>query len=270
MSSICPCCELEISIPPIEEGDMGDLFNCEYCDSVLKIEADGELTVIQEQKPEESHSPETKNIMEVISDEEESLEEKEFVSESPAELKEEQPEEEFVSESPAELKEEQPEEEFVSESPAELKEEQPEEELESEPVAEEPESSESFFKEDPLAEAEVDQSFSDVAEHGNSPVSSEKGFLRYDLQVSGLDSVELEQAVLDILEDSRFQFNVPELLRTQNNGVLEIKNLNPIKAWCLVQELSNLPLELNWKQYMAVQLPPEEEEISEEETEEEY
>ena len=106
-------------------------------------------------------------------------------------------------------------------------------------------------------EKEVNQDFSDVEEYGNAQSPSGKGFLRYDLCISGLYSVEIEQQVLSALEDPRFQWDAKEILQSQKEGVLVIKNLNPIKAMCLVSDLSFLPVELSWKQYMALNAPRE-------------
>ncbi len=107
---------------------------------------------------------------------------------------------------------------------------------------------------------EVNQDFSDVEKYGNAQASSEKGFLRYDLRISGLDSLEIEQEVLSILEDPRFKWDAKEILESQKEGVLEIKNLNPVKAMCLVSGLSFVSVELSWKQYMALNVPSEVEE----------
>ncbi|MDE0118377.1 MAG: hypothetical protein OXM55_00005, partial [Bdellovibrionales bacterium] len=60
MTQICPCCKKELAPPPpplsssastIEE-DMGDLFSCKHCQSVLKWDKGGELKVIYESKEE--------------------------------------------------------------------------------------------------------------------------------------------------------------------------------------------------------------------------
>lgn len=112
---------------------------------------------------------------------------------------------------------------------------------------------------------EVNQDFSDVEKYGNARASSEKGFLRYDLCISGLDSLEIEQEVLSVLEDPRFKWDAREILASQKEGVLEIKNLNPVKAMCLVSELSFLSVELSWKQQMALNVREEEQSQSAEE-----
>ena len=107
---------------------------------------------------------------------------------------------------------------------------------------------------------EVNQDFSDVEKYGNTQASSEKGFLRYDLRIVGLDSLEIEQEVLSVLEDPRFKWDAREILGSQKEGVLEIKNLNPVKAMCLVSGLSFVSVELSWKQYMALNASSEVEE----------
>ena len=85
----------------------------------------------------------------------------------------------------------------------------------------------------------------------------EKVFLRYDIYISGLDSVEIEKQVREVLEDSRFKWDVNEILKSQDKGHLVIKNLNPIKAAYLVSELSFLSVKISWEQYMALNVKPE-------------
>ncbi|MDE0118953.1 MAG: hypothetical protein OXM55_02965, partial [Bdellovibrionales bacterium] len=125
---------------------------------------------------------------------------------------------------------------------------------------------ESFNDEEVIQTDPSGQDFSDVEQYGNAQASSEKGFLRYDLRISGLDSSEIEKQVLYILENPRFKWDAGEVLRSQKEGVLTIKNLNPIKAMCLVSDLSFLSVELSWKQYMALNAEIQEE--SPEQTEE--
>jgi len=96
------------------------------------------------------------------------------------------------------------------------------------------------------------QDFSEVEAYGNAHTSAAKGFLRYDIFINGLDSKEIEEEVLSVLEDPRFNWDAKEILKSQNAGSLTIKNLNPIKAMCLVSELSFLSVDLSWKQYMAL------------------
>ena len=99
------------------------------------------------------------------------------------------------------------------------------------------------------------ENFSDVENYGNSEDATDKGFLHYDVTIKGIDSAEIEQQVLSILEDPRFNWMAKDMLSLQKDGVLVLKKLNPVKAMCLISELSFLPVTLNWKQYMAITEP---------------
>ena len=102
------------------------------------------------------------------------------------------------------------------------------------------------------------ENFSDIESYGNSEDNLDKGFLHYDISIQGIDSKKIEQKVLSILEEPRFNWMAKEILSLQKDGVLIIKKLNPVKAMRLISELSFLPVTLSWKQYMAItELQPE-------------
>ena len=101
------------------------------------------------------------------------------------------------------------------------------------------------------------QDFSDVESYGNSTGADMKGFLRYDLVIEGIDSSEIKTQVLLILEDPRFRWSAKEIMQSEKEGVVVIKNLNPVKAFCLVSELAFISVELSWKQYKALSAPSE-------------
>ena len=148
-----------------------------------------------------------------------------------------------------------------------------EEPLSAEPLSAEPPSAEPLSAD--LAPAEPPSAepppanFKDVEQYGNAPASSEKGFLRYDLHIAGLDSKEIEKEVFLVLDDPRFNWSAKEILQSQKDGVLEIKNLNPVKAMCLVSELSTVSVQLSWKQYMALDVLSESSEETAEDSPEE-
>lgn len=247
MKTVCPCCHQEFSPPVLEEAeDMGNLFDCDHCQSVLKWDSQSLKVVYESQnKPASPPSavdeevPELKKedvVDERLVEKEESLSQKNMVAVDDVEqlMSEENPilyEEKPVGDETADISE------SSEESLFEQKERLLAEEFSSEEI-----------------EEEEHQDFSDVEEYGNAQATSGKGFLRYDLRVDGVDSVEIEQQVLSVLEDPRFHWDAKEIIQAQKEGVLVIKNLNPIKAMCLVSELSFLPVELSWEQYMALNI----------------
>ena len=148
-----------------------------------------------------------------------------------------------------------------------------EEPLSAEPLSAEPPSAEPLSADlapaEPPSAEPPSANFKDVEQYGNAPVSSEKGFLRYDLHIAGLDSKEIEKEVFLVLDDPRFNWSAKEILQSQKDGVLEIKNLNPVKAMCLVSELSTVSVQLSWKQYMALDVLSESSEETAEDSPEE-
>ena len=269
MMQICPCCQKEFQPPPVDKNteDMDNLFSCDHCQSIMKWENQS-LKVVYESKekpPVVSSDVDDKGIIssekeeEVLSEETDQAPSAEFETASPEELVT-----EGVAPLDNEIEEDFPEQKELNdpldqaniaaeesmELPSDFSQ-QEQEEQSVDPASEEMELEVEEAK--TLETQDVKQDFSDVEEYGNAQATSEKGFLRYDLHISGLDSSEIEQHVLAILEDPRFKWDAKEVLQMQKEGILVIKNLNPIKAMCLVSELSFLPvLELSWKQYMAV------------------
>lgn len=266
---ICPCCQKEFQPPPVDQNteDMDNLFSCDHCQSIMKWENQS-LKVVYESKevsPSVSSNVDDQEVIssekeeEILSEEVDQVSSSEFETASSEELgaeeaapldnerKENFPEQKELHDS---LDQDHIAEEESMELPIDLGQ-QEQEEQNVNPASEELEVEEE--EAEALETQDVKQDFSDVEEYGNAQATSEKGFLRYDLHISGLDSSEIEQHVLAILEDPRFKWDAKEILQMQKEGILVIENLNPIKAMCLVSELSFLPvLELSWKQYMAV------------------
>ena len=264
---ICPCCQKEFQPPPVDQNteDMDNLFSCDHCQSIMKWENQLLKVVYESQEGPPVVSTDVDNKEDILSEKEEEVLPEE-VGQAPSSEFEETASEELVTEKEAVslnegVKEDFPEQEafddsgdrnnVVAEKARELSEDLDQEEPEEQSVN--PVSEKMEWGEGDLKTQDVKQDFSDVEEYGNAQATSEKGFLRYDLRISGLDSSEIEKHVLAILEDPRFNWDAKEVLQMQKEGILVIKNLNPIKAMCLVSELSFLPvLELSWKQYMAV------------------
>ena len=112
------------------------------------------------------------------------------------------------------------------------------------------------------------QDLSDVAAFGNDTESAaHKGPLCYDLSISGVDSSDVEKAVLSVLEDSRLKLDAKFILKTTKNGRINIKNLNPVKMVYMLSRLMHLPVKFDWKQYMAINALEEKNEKEGEESE---
>ena len=72
--------------------------------------------------------------------------------------------------------------------------------------------------------------------------------LTYDLVIGGIDSAEVLKQVREALLDSKFGWDVNEIMRTLRGGILEIPELNPIKAVVLLSRLKAFKVDLSWRQ----------------------
>ncbi len=101
------------------------------------------------------------------------------------------------------------------------------------------------------------EDFKDVENFANSE-ENQKGFLRYDLQITGIDSKELREKLLLILKNPQFQWEAQSLLKNISEGSLLLKKLNPVKMFCLISRLCEEPFQFRWKQYTVLDTPASE------------
>ncbi|MBC7465571.1 MAG: hypothetical protein H7256_06220 [Bdellovibrio sp.] len=87
---------------------------------------------------------------------------------------------------------------------------------------------------------------SDISNFGNSETQITS--LNYDLKISGLDTREDLLAFKEMIEDSRFAWDVSDLMKQIKGGTLFLPRLNPVRAYILAKRLHFLDLELKWKQ----------------------
>jgi hypothetical protein len=86
----------------------------------------------------------------------------------------------------------------------------------------------------------------EISAYGNS--ETQIAHLNYDLRVSGLDTVELINEFKDIINDSRFGWDMNEVMKTMKAGEIRFQQLNPVKAYILAKRLQFLNVEKIWKQ----------------------
>lgn len=93
-------------------------------------------------------------------------------------------------------------------------------------------------------------SFSDAAQEisafGNS--EAQLAGLNYDLKIVGLDTQETTKLFKEAIEDSKFGWDVNELMKTIKNGEIQISRLSPVKAYILAKRIQFLDIEKHWKQ----------------------
>ena len=104
----------------------------------------------------------------------------------------------------------------------------------------------------PQAEAQGNGSpdLSDIAKFGNSEASGGRdGALRYNLRVTGIDTVDVREAFREALTDRKFVWDTDEILRSIKSGECAIENISSVKAHVLITRLRQLPVEVEWEQY---------------------
>lgn len=104
---------------------------------------------------------------------------------------------------------------------------------------------------EPPATPAVDiASMQDVVDYANSTESQgREGLLRFNLNIIGIDSAEVRKQIINTLTDSRFLWDVTEIMTTIKDGQLNLRDLTAVKAALLVHRLRSIPVEISWEQY---------------------
>ena len=148
-----------------------------------------------------------------------------------------------------------PVEEPIQEEPPTLMQEVPEEPVEEiyeEPAHEEPveEVVEEFLEDLPDTPPPNPADMSDVVEYANSDVSNgADGNLKFNLKISGIDTVDIKTGIKDVLADSKLHLDPETTLSRVESGELFLEGLSAVKCAILVQRLKSLSLDINWEQY---------------------
>ena len=102
-------------------------------------------------------------------------------------------------------------------------------------------------------ENQAEEDFSDVVDFGNSEVSqASEGVFVYSVTVEGIDTKEIRQDVLDHLQDRRLCLG--DSLENISDGVLHLRDLNPVKASLIVNRLRSVDVKVQWIQYAITEM----------------
>ena len=104
----------------------------------------------------------------------------------------------------------------------------------------------STFQEAPQEVSAFQNAAQEISDFGNSEVQITT--LNYTLEINGLDSKEDVKAFQETITDSRFGWDVPELLKQIKNGHIVLDKLNPVQAFVLYKRIYFLNFDLKWKQ----------------------
>ena len=100
---------------------------------------------------------------------------------------------------------------------------------------------------EPMANLE---DMSNIADYGNSEDSLGRvGPLRVKVSLTGIDSPEIREELREALTDKKFLWDIEEVMRSIEGGVLVIDNATPLKAAILLERIKALPLEVSWEQF---------------------
>ncbi len=100
------------------------------------------------------------------------------------------------------------------------------------------------------------EAINEIATFGNQEKSSaDTGILLYEVQITGIDTLEMRKSLLDILRDPKFRWNVDSLENSITSGALLLQGLTPIKASILIKKIRHLDLEIRWRQGSVYEAP---------------
>ncbi len=98
-----------------------------------------------------------------------------------------------------------------------------------------------------MTEARSDSSdLSDIADFGNADLGQVA--FSYTMIISGIDSGGIRLEVQEALLDSKFGWNVTQLMAQIKDGVLTIQSMSAVKASILMQRVKYLPVKISWRQ----------------------
>lgn len=95
---------------------------------------------------------------------------------------------------------------------------------------------------------------SDLAAFANSSESGgREGPLRYNLEVTGIDTSDVREAFREAITDRKFMWDTDQIVRSIRHGEVSIINVSPGKAYMLISRLRNLPVRVKWEQHAITQ-----------------
>ncbi len=93
-----------------------------------------------------------------------------------------------------------------------------------------------------------------LSEYANSEFSQAKeGAFVYTVSISDIDSKEIREFLREAINDSRFGWDVQDIMAQVKLGELVLKNISPVKASILINRIKRLPVKIRWEQYAITQ-----------------
>lgn len=99
----------------------------------------------------------------------------------------------------------------------------------------------------PAQSTVTEVNFQDVADYANQ-MELDNSPLVYTLWIEGIDRKEVRLKVIEVLKDVKFNLHLKELIPTIRGGILEIRDLNPVKTSLIATRLREESVTFRWKQ----------------------
>ena len=97
---------------------------------------------------------------------------------------------------------------------------------------------------------ETSPDMSDIASFGNGEESqTREGTLRFNLRISGIDTVDIRKLLVEALDDSKLKWDIHTHMQKINNGELLLTDLTAVKSALIIQRLRSISVQLSWEQY---------------------
>lgn len=93
----------------------------------------------------------------------------------------------------------------------------------------------------------TDVNFEDVVDYANQ-IELDNTPLVYTLWIEGIDHKEVREKVIEVLRDIKFNLHLKEIIPTIKGGVLELRDLNPVKTSLIATRLREESVQFRWKQ----------------------
>ena len=97
------------------------------------------------------------------------------------------------------------------------------------------------------------EDFSEVADFAKNQDQENKGLYVYDLTLSEMNSQNLKDEVLSVLEDPYLNLSFNEeasyLEDIKEKGEISLSKVSPVQVYVIVHSLMGLPLKIHWKQH---------------------
>jgi len=99
---------------------------------------------------------------------------------------------------------------------------------------------------EPVVSESAPSGLDEIVNFGNADLT--QSAFNYTVIISGIDSAAVYASVKEALNDSKFGWNLIQVMTQIKDGVLTIKSVNAVKASILVQRLKYLPVKVSWRQ----------------------